>query len=786
MDSDSRFEASATVSDGRFELELATGRFLASPGCCAMLAYSPEDLPPTIDAWTDLLHPQDRAAALVVLGEYKHERQSHALELRLRAKTGEWRWILSRGHVVARDAAGQAERIAGMHLDITGWKGVAEALRESEATFRGLFEALPEGIAVQEMLFAESAPRDYRLVAANRVYLRCLGLPRDAVGRCATEIFGVSPPPHLDLFDRVAGGEEPASYEIAGTPAHPPLSVSVFSLGHGRFATLVVDTSLRHQAEDAFWQCIRQLERLLAVAQELPGRQHLPGFPSLIARRAAELVEAPTATLFAWDETAQLLRTVAWHGSGPWRAGGVFRLGEGIPGAVAERRTALLCTDLRRSPDAHPFYLKQTSATAVVAAPLLCDGRLMGVLACDNEDGERVFTPADQDLLMHFALLAARTLVSAQEFEQRGEAQQALVQQETQRALGDMANGIAHDLNNRFAAIQGYLELVKLKGATPQGLAKLESAVTEAVQVVHRFQMFARQRPEASLTPLDLRPIVQDAVQSARARWQAEHPDRPQALEVQVALDGLPPILGDPPQVREVLASVLGNAVDALAQGGTLTVAGSATDEAAVLQIFDSGIGMSEDIRQKAFEPFFTTKAGRGSGLGLSIVYGIMQRHGGGAELASTPGRGTTVTLRFRRAAEAAPPSPTMQPHETWLLVVADDPHARRILAGLLRSAGHMVAEAQSGEAALATLAAYSIDVVLAEAHLPQMTGWDLAQAIKARQPQLPVVLLTDRDASPVARSMFVDRVLGKPTRLEPLLQTIQALMAKRGGRRGE
>ncbi len=775
------------LTDGIYVLDLSTGQLLANPAFFSMLGYTSGERPSTLAAWTELVHPDDHEAVLVVLAEYETGRPGHDLNVRLRAKNGEWRSVLHRGRL-EQDADGRAQRIVGTQIDLTERTRSAEAFRERDAQLRSFFEVAPEGVALCEMLYGpDGAPRDYRLLAVNAAYGRYLGLALpDAVGRTGSDISGTAPPPHLALYDRVARREDAAEHESVGAPDGRQLRVSVFALGHDRFAMMVRDVTDRYTADAAFRHRIRQLESLCRVAQELSGEREVARILDLIAGRAAEVLRAGTATVFTWDAASQCLTTSTWHGSGPWRKGGVFRLGEAVVGAVAQQRRGLLVNDVQHSPYAHPFFLKQTSATAMIAEPLVHGDRLLGVLACDNEGTGRPFTPADQAALGLLAALATHAIAAAQQEEARADAEKARARRELLRALGDMADGVAHDLNNRFSAILGYVELLKLRGSALEGLGQLESAIADAVAIVKRFQTFARQRPAVALVPLDLRAAVDEAIQVARGRWE-ELRDRRNTIQVQTALDDLPPVLGNLPEIREALDNLISNAVEAMPEGGTITfTGGAASAQAAVLHISDTGVGMPEPVRQKVFEPFFTTKGGRGSGLGLPIAYGIMERHGGQIDVASTLGRGTTVTLQFQRApgtriAEASALGPDSQRRSRAILVVSEDIPGRESLVGLLRAGGLTVTEASGRDAALAVLATPGVDVVLADVPRGQRTTAELVRAIKAQHPSMPVVLLSRREDAESIRGdpTGVDQVLAMSAPLEDLLRTIREVAAR-------
>ena len=213
-----------------------------------------------------------------------------------------------------------------------------------------------------------------------------------------------------------------------------------------------------------------------------------------------------------------------------------------------------------------------------------------------------------------------------------------------------------------------------------------------------------------------------------------------------------------------------------------LTFGGSFDGSWVELSVTDTGIGMSEEIRGRLFEPFFTTKGVRGTGLGLAVTYAIMERHGGRIQVRSQPGHGTTFTLRFQVAPPdiGETPAPTQaRPIPRRILVIDDDAAVRATVAGLLRATGHVVTEADGGSAGLAQVAAGTVEVVVTDLGMPEMTGWDVARAIKARSPALPVILLTgwgEQTAADGPGGEAVDRVLAKPVRLNDLLQAIADL----------
>ena len=228
-----------------------------------------------------------------------------------------------------------------------------------------------------------------------------------------------------------------------------------------------------------------------------------------------------------------------------------------------------------------------------------------------------------------------------------------LVRQERLSALGTMAAGVAHDFNNALTLISGYGELAlhQLQGRDhPHPAAAMLTALLAATQnaadTVGRLRDFGRPAdPDAVRLPVCLNAVAREAVETTRPRWSARQPGVDVRLELPPALPRFP---GDVGELRDAVTNLVFNAVDALPAGGTVTVRTYARDGSdVVLEVSDNGVGMDDETLRRCLEPFFTTKGDRGTGLGLAMVYGAVQRHGGTVEVASQPGRGTTFRLRL-------------------------------------------------------------------------------------------------------------------------------------------
>ena len=364
-------------------------------------------------------------------------------------------------------------------------------------------------------------------------------------------------------------------------------------------------------------------------------------------------------------------------------------------------------------------------------------------------------------------------------------AQQTAIRQERLSALGTMAAGIAHDFNNALTLILGYSDLL-LAGAKSRAveteitqLHAITTAAQDAAQIVRRLREF--HRPDEGMETrvvLQLNALIEQAVSLTRPKWQEQVRHRGVEVDIRTELKELPPMQGDPAELREMLTNLIFNAVDAMPMGGVITVRTKLDDGEAQLCVADTGTGMDEETRRRCLEPFFTTKGERGSGLGLSAVYGIIERHGGAMEIESEKGKGTTFIIRLPVAevedgVEVVPTVNGAAEAEARdasgirrILVVDDQEIIRDVIQQQLAEDGHEVQTAGSGREALELLGALNYDLLVTDHSMPGMTGEELAVQVKGKFPKTAVILLTGFGGSvnDNARAMpGVDMILGKP-----------------------
>jgi signal transduction histidine kinase/CheY-like chemotaxis protein len=426
--------------------------------------------------------------------------------------------------------------------------------------------------------------------------------------------------------------------------------------------------------------------------------------------------------------------------------------------------------------------------------------RVLGVLALRS--AERAFTAADENLLANIADLAALALRSARLFEERtrayGElaaAQDHLVRTEKLRALGEMASGVAHDFNNLLAAILGRTQLLLRRVEDPklrQWLEVIERSATDGAQTVRRLQEFARIRRDEPLVPVDLNEVVRDALEITQSRWREESLRRGVAIEVRSELASLPRVAGDPAELREAMTNLILNAVDAMPDGGVLTLSSAVVDGQVEVAVSDTGVGIPEDLREKIFDPFFTTKGPQGTGLGLSMTYGILSRHGASIVVHSEKGRGSTFRLRFppTDTAEARGPvlAPSFPAGVLRCLVVDDEETVGEVIGDVLETVGHKAVVLTDGATAIARFRAEPFDVVFTDLAMPGVSGWQVARAVKEAAPEVPVFVVTGFgvELSPEERRAHgVEAIFSKPLKIEDIVEAIAQVARKRASTNG-
>ena len=392
--------------------------------------------------------------------------------------------------------------------------------------------------------------------------------------------------------------------------------------------------------------------------------------------------------------------------------------------------------------------------------------------------------------------------------------QQVVVQQERLRALGQMASGIAHDVNNAMSPIVAYSDLLlstlpDLPEKSRGYLQAIKQSGEDVAHIVARMREFYRRRSDAEpLLPLNINKIIEEVIELTRPRWRDLSQREGISIQILRELESPAPILlSDPTELREVLINLVFNAVDALPQGGAITfvtrtfwrVAAEEGKQESELQVEvrDNGIGMDEKIRQRCLEPFFSTKAQRGgTGLGLAMVYGVMHRHDGTIDIESSVGRGTCARLTFPirektssiRASWIAQDvaSEVKQNRALRVLCIDDEPQIRQLLNDCLTNFNHRVTVASTGKRGTelfreAMKRNQPYEAVITDLGMPEVDGHQVARTIKTESPNTPVIMMTGwgtmmkEDGETVQQ---VDAVISKPPQIKELNELLLRVTA--------
>ena len=374
-------------------------------------------------------------------------------------------------------------------------------------------------------------------------------------------------------------------------------------------------------------------------------------------------------------------------------------------------------------------------------------------------------------------------------YESLRQTQQASMQQERLRSLGRMASGIAHDINNALTPATLYTQSLldhdrTLSAEARNDLKVVIQALDDVAHTVTRIKEFYRGRDAQALrVPIDVRHLLEQVIDLTRARWADMPQQRGFVIDVRTEHSvQLPNVLGVQAEIRDALTNLVLNAVDSMPEGGTLTLRSYGAQHHVTVEVCDTGVGMTEEVRTRCVDPFFTTKGERGTGLGLAMVYGMADRHGAELEIDSELGAGTVVRLVF----PVAPVNevmlvPAHVPHRQVrglrILVVDDDELLRQSMRAILEREGHHVSVASGGRAGIDVFtAAYQrgerFDTVITDLGMPHVDGRAVAAAVKSVSGNTPVILLTGwgqhlRDGNEIPS--YVDRILNKPASLGEL-----------------
>jgi signal transduction histidine kinase/ActR/RegA family two-component response regulator len=614
--------------------------------------------------------------------------------------------------------------------------------------------------------------------------------------------------PILALAQTTRAVSERHDYTVRAVPTGA-YEFDLFTDTFNQMLTQIQESEGKLQAQ------VGRLSLLQHITRATGERQDLPSIFQVVLRSLEENLPIDFGCFLLHDPGAKSLTVAALGRKGSGFAERLSLLPNGSVSIDPNGLSRCVAGELVYEPDVarvhfpFPQRLSAAALRSVVFAPLIVESQVFGVLVCARSEAE-AFSSGECEFLKqlseHVALAShqARLYGALQQaYDDLRQSQHTVMQQERLRALGQMASGIAHDINNAISPVSLYTESLlerepNLSERTRNYLTTIQRAIEDVARTVARMREFYRERDaQLTLERVEVNRAVQQVVELTKPRWS----DLPQArgamVDLQASLsESLPDIMGAEHEIRDALTNLIFNAVDAMPSGGTLAVrtrrAIVADGETRVLiEVTDTGVGMDEDTRRRCLEPFYTTKGERGTGLGLAMVYGMIQRHSAELEIDSEPGKGTTVRLNFPAVTSSAVSQPKTKSvavvtRRLRILLVDDDPLLIKSLQDTLQEDGHLVTATHGGHEGIevftaATKRGECFDIVVTDLGMPHVDGRKVATSVKGVSPNTPVVLLTGWGQRLIATNdapAHVDKVLAKPPRLHELRAALAELVA--------
>jgi len=617
--------------------------------------------------------------------------------------------------------------------DVTTAKADAERLAASEDTYRSLFENMLNGFAYCRLLFEEGLPSDFVYLSVNAAFETHTGL-KDVVGKRVTEVIpGIraADPNLFDVYERVARSGKPETFETYVHALDMWFHISVYSPKSEHFVA-VFDVITERKLAERRLKRQKEILRLLTEAIDDVFWMAAPGFASI------EYVSPAYERIWGRSCASLYAHPVSWA-------------------ETVHPHDRHLLHDLLAGGGRAEFNMQYR-----IVHP---DGGIRWI-------HHRRFPVRDAaGQIAHFASIAADVTRTKAWREQLRQAQKM-------EALGTFAGGIAHDFNNILTGILGFAQLIAGDAGNPELLAddvgQIKQAANRARDLVRQILTYSRSIDVAK-DPVDLVPLVREIYPLIRAsvpsRIRMEvRAAKPRAIVMAAAVN-----------IHQLVLNLCLNGADAIGdQSGTIVISIDAADGLVRLEVADSGEGIDEEVRERIFDPFFTTKApGKGSGLGLAVVKGIVD------DMAATigvesDGDGTRFTIQIPEhqgppvveSGEGEPDRVVLARASGRVLVVDDEKTVVTLLTRYFRRMGWAVTSSVSArEALLQVENGVSFDLVITDQEMPDLAGTDLARSVRAQIPQVPIILISGREAprAEMLKDVGINAFIAKPIDLDEL-----------------
>lgn len=753
---------------GVWDRDLRTDVTATSGHYAQLRGLQPENSQITHEEWLAIIHPDDRERVERDLRECIAGTHIWDEEFRVVWPDGSVHWLLAKGQVFL-DEEGQPVRMSGASVDVTERKRVDEALRESDERFRRVFEEGPIGLAL--------VGRDFRLLKVNRALCQMVGYSAEALQQMSFP--DITHPDDvasdLGLAERLFRGELPffklqkRYIKKDGEIVWANLTASVI---HDRDGEPRYGLGMIEDITD-----FKRTEEELAVSKALRESEE----------KYQRIVETMTEGVWVLDQ-------------------------DGRTTFVNQQMAAMLGFEVKEMLGHHVLEFKDEEARSIAIEKL--ERRRQGIAeqydsTFQTKDGSRLIglistCPLWDDNGQYSGSLGIITDIT-----ERSRLEERLYQAQKMEAIGRLAGGVAHDFNNLLTVINGQTDLL-LRKARPgdslfADLTEIKDAGLRAQELTSQMLAFSRGQVRATEV-LSIQSVIEDMEKMLR-RMIGEDIEL-----ITVFAAGAGQVKADRTELTQIVLNVAANARDAMPAGGTLTFAlanvevdereagrhpGARPGGYVLLTVNDTGVGMDTETQKHLFEPFFSTKsAGKGTGLGLAMVYGIVSQRGGWLQVKSRLHGGTTFQIylprvkdgQAQKTGEHAQAAVLHELHGTeTVLVVEDQPHVRKLTCAILKEFGYQILEASQGDEALRLVATHEgpLHLVLTDVIMPGMQGLELANRLKTIR-RTPILFMSGYAGSMGGQHGAEVAYIQKPFTADGLVRKVREVLGAANPHGGE
>jgi PAS domain S-box-containing protein len=821
--SEERFSLAMEASkDGIWDWDLTTGDIYCSPSLTFMLGYDSTDVIKNVAGWQDLIHPEDRQKAYQVnIDCVNNITDSFEIEYRMKTIDGGWKWISGRGRAVYRDDTGRALRMTGTHQDITERKRTKEALQKSEEQFRNLYDNAPVGYFEYDLRG--------NITRVNLTHSKLLGYTAEEMIGQPCWKFIVDEVAREQILDKLRGVRPPAvglerTYRRKDGTTFPVLFEDRLLKnedGHiTGIRTAIQDITARKEAEQLLHISEKRVRAkldavlcpegdisrldLVDIIDKTTIQQLMDDFYQLTNIGGAILnLDGNVVASAGWREIC-----AQFHRKHPVALENCIesdtKLTENIePGRIKKYRCKNNMWDI-----AMPIYVGDNLFGNLFIGQFFYEDEEINYdvfrfqahkfgfnekAYMDALDRVPVFSRNAVEIAMNYysrlvemiSTLSYSNLKLARTYEEHKQNERAREKLQTQlnqaqkmESVGRLAGGVAHDFNNMLGIILGHTELALLKTDKDNDLVsdlnEIQKAAKRSADITKQLLAFAR-KDIISPKQLDLNDTVESMLNMLR-RLIGEDIDL-----VWQPVSHLWPVKMDPSQIDQILVNLCVNARDAIAGVGKLTIEtgrhtfdqeycnehpGFIPGDFVLLAVSDNGCGMDKETLDNLFEPFFTTKdVGKGTGLGLATIYGIVKQNNGFINVYSEPGQGSTFKIYLPRLVtdedvdKAVPEKKAAAGGTETILLVEDESTILRMTRMMLERKGYTVLSAATPAEAMekAKIHSSAIDLLMTDVVMPEMNGRDLAGQITALYPDIRLLFMSGYTADVIAHQGVLD-----------------------------